>query len=68
MLAAARNAKPSTGISLLALMLNQLLAVFPGFLGIALGGPHDLRVIQVTWAMHLPEKEDLRPAIPLTPM
>ena len=67
MLSAARHAKSSTGIGLPALMLNQTRAVFLGPLGLATGGPHRLRVIQVDWAIHLPEKESGRPATPLTP-
>ena len=66
MLSAARYAKTLTSSSPPALALNKTLAVFLGLLGIALGGPRNLRVIQVTWAMHLPEKEDWQPAVPLT--
>ena len=54
---AAEHAKPSSSVNLPALILNQALAVFLGHLGLAIGGPHCLRVIQVTWAMHLLVKE-----------
>ena len=54
---AAEHAKPSSSVNPPALILNQALAAFLGFLGLTKGGPHCLRVIQVTWAMHLLEKE-----------
>ena len=54
---AAEHAKPSPSVNLLALILNQALAVFLGHLRLAIGRPHCLQVIQVNWAMHLLKKE-----------
>ena len=54
---AAEHAKPSPSVNLLALILNQALAAFLGHLELAIGGPHCLQVMQVTWAMHLLVKE-----------